>query len=155
VREIEDIPIGGSSCREDELDEEEPSRGPYRWVMKIYESPKFPSLCADSIDVQADSICCVADEVWKSHIYNIRCAVEAMEHKEKFVVWVDYDFHHIKKDPKTQKVAVDSLNWEKKNSSRLASTTTGEMKDSIWHYHLQFKDSDLRRMGFYNATDLP
>jgi hypothetical protein len=51
----------------------------------------------------------VADEVWKSNIYNIRCTLEAMEHKEKFVVWIDYNFHHIKKDPKTQKVAVDKF----------------------------------------------
>jgi hypothetical protein len=71
VKEIEDIPIGGSSWREDnvtplEVDEEEPSRGPYRWVMTIYESPKFPSLCAHSIDIQAESVYCVADEVWKA-----------------------------------------------------------------------------------------
>ena len=101
VKEIEDIPTGGSSWREDdvtilEVDDEEPSRRPYRWVMRIYESPKFPSLCADSIDIQAESVFCVADEVWKSHIYNIRCAVEAMEHKETFVVWIDYDIYRLK-----------------------------------------------------------
>ena len=114
VKEIEDIPTGGSSWREDdvtplEVDDEEPSRRPYRWVMRIYESPKFPSLCADSIDIQAESVFCVADEVWKSHIYNIRCAVEAMEHKETFVVWIDYDFYRLKADPKTEKVAVDKF----------------------------------------------
>ena len=69
------------------VDEDEPSGRPYRWVMLRYESPKFPSLCWDSIDIQEESIYSVADEVWKSHIYNIRYAVESMEHKERFVVW--------------------------------------------------------------------
>ena len=116
VEEIESVPIANSSVtwREDDVtkiegNEEEPSRMPYRWVMRIYESPKFPALCADSIDIQAESVWCVADECWKSHIWNIRCAVEAMEPKEKFIVWIDYDFFRMKKDPNTVKVAVEKF----------------------------------------------
>ena len=115
VEEMESISTADNSIRREDAvtpiedEENEPSRGPYRWVMRIFESPRFPSLCADSIDVHPDSVCAVADECWKSHIYNIRCAIEGMSSPQKFIVWLDYDFFRLKNDPNTKKVAVDKL----------------------------------------------
>ena len=68
VEEMESISTADNSIRREDAvtpiedEENEPSRGPYRWVMRIFESPRFPSLCADSIDIQAESVWAVADE---------------------------------------------------------------------------------------------
>ena len=51
----------------------------------------------------------VADEVWKSHIFNIRCAMEGMETKETMIVWIDYDYFKMKSHPETEKIAVDKI----------------------------------------------
>ena len=90
VKELEDIPVASvvtpSLYRSEE---EEPSRDEegkllkklYKWVMRRYWSAKFPSMCLDSIDLQEESIYTVADEVFKSHIFNVRCALKAMDEK--------------------------------------------------------------------------
>lgn len=85
----------------------EAEKNPYRWVMKTFTSPKFPSLCSDSVDIEYESALDVADETWKSHIYNIRCAIHAMEPKQSFIVWIDYCFHRLKAHESTTKVQVD------------------------------------------------
>ena len=80
---------------------------PYKWVMRRHWSAKFPSMTLDSIDLQEESIHTVADEIFKSHIFNVRCALEAMEKKQTFVVWIDYCFFKIKEHEDTEKGAVD------------------------------------------------
>ena len=117
VREIESVPNARSvSYQEPDCQESRnldgtytPPDMPYRWIMRAYHSPKFPSMTMESIDIQEESVFWVADEVWKSHIFNIRCAMEGMENKEAMVVWVDYDYHKMKNHPETQKIAVDKI----------------------------------------------
>ena len=152
VEEIESISTADNSIRREDAvtpiedEENEPSRGPYRWVMRIFESPRFPSLCADSIDVHPDSVCAVADECWKSHIYNIRCAIEGMSSPQKFIVWLDYDFFRLKNDPNTKKVAVDKLEpgEGKQLKTGALETYTGltsrEFKTRLYEHHSDFNN---------------
>ena len=97
-----------------------PKKKPYKWVMRRYWTPKFPSMTLDSIDIQEESAFWVADDVWRSHIYNIRCALESMPVKERFILWIDYDFFVLKDHPDTVKVAVDKyeLGDEKRLKAR-------------------------------------
>ena len=115
VKEIEDIPVASAATLSTHWSEEEENwdeegkllKKPYNWVMRRYWSAKFPSMCLDSIDLQEESIFTVADEVFKSHIFNVRCALEAMQEKQAFIVWIDYDFFRIKDHSETIKVSCD------------------------------------------------
>ena len=64
-------------------------------------------MCLDGIDLQEESIYTVTDEVFKSHIFNVRFALEAMEEKQAFIVWIHYDFFRIKDHEETIKVACE------------------------------------------------
>lgn len=113
VDEIENIPnasqVSNGELRYPDSEYTGEPGSSYKWVMRAYHSAKFPSMTEESIDIQDESVYWVAEEVFKSHLYNIRCAMEGMEIKEPMIVWVDFDFFKIKKHPDTEKVAVDKI----------------------------------------------
>ena len=77
----------------------------YEWVMqqtpRHLQITQFPSITWESDDIKECSAYHVADEVLKSHIYNIRCAMKSLSNPSPFIIWVDYDFFSIKDDPNT------------------------------------------------------
>ena len=92
---------------EDHDEDGVPLKKPYKWLMRRYWTPRFNSMTLDSSDIQEESAFWVADDVWKSHIYNIRCAIDSMPMKKRIICWIDYDFFKLKDHPDTEKVAVD------------------------------------------------
>ena len=94
----------------------------YEWVMqrtpRHLSVTQFPSMTWESDDIKECSVYHVADEVWKSHLYNIRCAMNSLKNCPPFIVWVDYDFFYIKDDPDTVKVSTEKI-----------ELTTGKGKD--------------------------
>ena len=112
-----ELPVG----RLAKLGEVQDKKPQYQWVMvrtpEKLGVAKFPSLVWEGDDTQESSAYAVADEVWKSHIYNVRCAMEGMRTYQtgadgiptmkncspNFIIWVDYDFFRIKDHPDTKK----------------------------------------------------
>ena len=82
----------------------------YKWVMRRHYPSNFPSMALDSNDIQEESVYTVADEVWRSHIFNARLAMEATS--LTFIVWLDFDFFRIKDHPDTVKMSCEKLNLE-------------------------------------------
>ena len=118
----------------------------YQWVMvrtpRKLEGAKFPSLCWEADDIQESSVYAVADEVWKSHIYNIRCAMEGMRTYQtgsdgvptmkscspRFIIWVDYDFFKIKNHPDTKKEVTEKRELGNKDPQE------ARKKTRLFHY---------------------
>ena len=65
----------------------------YEWVMqrtpRHLSVAQFPSMAWESDDIKECSVYNVADEVWKSHLYNIRCAMKSLKNCPPFIIYMD------------------------------------------------------------------
>ena len=137
-----ELPVG----RLAKLGEVQDKKPQYQWVMvrtpEKLGVAKFPSLVWEGDDTQESSAYAVADEVWKSHIYNVRCAMEGMRTYQtgadgiptmkncspKFIIWVDYDFFRIKDHPDTKKEVTEKRELGSTNPQ------TARKKTRMFHY---------------------
>ena len=87
----------------------------YEWVMqrtpRHLSVTQFSSMTWESDDIKECSVYNVADEVWKSHLYNIRCAMKSLKNCPPFIIWIDYDFFLIKDDPETMNVSTEKIDF--------------------------------------------
>ena len=94
----------------------------YEWVMqrtpRHLSVAQFPSMAWESDDIKECSAYNVADEVWKSHLYNIRCAMKGLKNCPPFIIFIIIIFFMIKNDPDTMKVSTEKIDF-----------TTSEVKD--------------------------
>ena len=106
----------------------------YEWVMqqtpRHLQITQFPSITWESDDIKECSAYHVADEVLKSHIYNIRCAMKSLFNPSPFIIWVDYDFFSIKDDPNTIKVSTEKMEL----TTGQAEDEEGRKKTRSFHY---------------------